>query len=491
MLTWFREYAPIYRKLSIVFSLYAGMLGLCCVSELLVVEGILTQLAAVAFCTTLTLVAVITGFILREAIAGPYVATVMRMEALAAGNTESAIRYTGHKDCVGRMTRAMFTFRKVALDKIDADTKAQAARQNVTEVKRVEDEALAERMAFVVGSIGAGLIALSAGDLTFRIIKDLPEGYETLRTDFNAAMETLQTTMRAVSGSTSAVRAGASEITNASDDLARRTEQQAASLGETATALDEITTTVRKTAESAHEASKVVASTKTDAARSGEVIRETVAAMSGIAGSSKQIGNIIGVIDEIAFQTNLLALNAGVEAARAGEAGRGFAVVATEVRALAQRSANAAKEIKTLISASGVQVVNGVNLVGETGKALGRNLEQVAYLNRLVTEIAASAQAQATGLQQVNTAMGQMDQVTQQNAAMVEETTAASHTLAGEAGELARLVAQFQTGATQTQPARKAAAIKSRIPAHAPISKVFSAPAKAAMPAKADHWDEV
>ena len=260
------------------------------------------------------------------------------------------------------------------------------------------------------------------------------------------AMDKLQETMKAIAHNTQGVRAGAGEITQASDDLSRRTEQQAASLEETAAALDQITATVRKTAEGANEARSAAATAKTDAERSGEVVRETVNAMSGIEASSKQIGNIIGVIDEIAFQTNLLALNAGVEAARAGDAGRGFAVVATEVRALAQRSADAAKEIKTLISASSQQVDAGVKLVGETGKSLERIVAQVAKLNGLVGDIAASAQEQATGLNQVNTAVNQMDQVTQQNAAMVEQSTAASHSLADEAAELARLVGQFQIG---------------------------------------------
>jgi methyl-accepting chemotaxis protein len=281
-----------------------------------------------------------------------------------------------------------------------------------------------------------------------------------LHGDFNAAMEKLQETMQAIAANTAGVRSGASEINQASDDLSRRTEQQAASLEETAAALDEITATVKRAAESAKEARELVATAKTDAERSGEVVREMVGAMSGIETSSRQIGNIIGVIDEIAFQTNLLAFYAGVEAARAGDAGRGFAVVATEVRALAQRSAEAAKEIKALISTSGQQVDSGVKLVAETGKALVRIVDQVSRLNQVVGTIASSAQEQATGLNEVNTAVNQMDQVTQRNAAMVEESTAASHALASEAAELSQLVGQFQIGlieTRQTRPVRKAA----------------------------------
>jgi methyl-accepting chemotaxis protein len=331
----------------------------------------------------------------------------------------------------------------------------------------------------VLKTLGDALKALAEGNLTYRIGNNtLPENFSALREDFNTALAKLQETMQSIDANTQAVRSGADEITMASDDLSRRTEQQAASLEETAAALDEITATVRKTAEGAKEAREVVAAAKTDAERSGDVVKETVAAMTGIESSSKQIGNIIGVIDEIAFQTNLLALNAGVEAARAGDAGRGFAVVATEVRALAQRSADAAKEIKTLISASGAQVASGVTLVGETGKALSRTLDQVESLNRLVTEIAASTQEQSTALHEVNAAINQMDQVTQQNAAMVEQSTAASHSLAGEATDLARLVAQFQTGsAAQQYASPHKAAPRAHI--SAPIGKFTPAPAKA------------
>uniref|UniRef100_UPI0026F0C354 methyl-accepting chemotaxis protein n=1 Tax=Phenylobacterium aquaticum TaxID=1763816 RepID=UPI0026F0C354 len=253
---------------------------------------------------------------------------------------------------------------------------------------------------------------------------------------------------------------GAGEISHASDDLSKRTERQAATLEETAAAVEEITATVKKAAEGARSAHTAVADTKVDAERGGAVAHQAISAMSEIEASSSQIGEIIGVIDEIAFQTNLLALNAGVEAARAGDAGKGFAVVASEVRALAQRSAEAAKEIKALISASNQQVSTGVDLVGKTGEALRRIVSQVAQITDLITGIAASAQEQAAGLHQVNTAVNQMDQMTQQNAAMVEESTAASHALSNEATELNRLMGEFDLGAITAarRPAHQARA---------------------------------
>ena len=313
---------------------------------------------------------------------------------------------------------------------------------NVTKVVKFA----ADRTALMggVSLLADGLARLSAGDLTVRIDQPLLVWLDKLRVDFNAAVEALGKAMRTVSGVVTSMRSGTGEITQAADDLSRRTEQQAASLEQTAAALDEITATVRKTAEGAKHARDVVSRTKTDAEHSGEVVHQAVAAMGEIEQSSHQIGEIIGVIDEIAFQTNLLALNAGVEAARAGDAGRGFAVVASEVRALAQRSAEAAKEIKALILASGRQVGAGVKLVGETGKTLTQIASQVAEVASIISEIAGSAQEQAAGLQEVNTAVNQMDQVTQQNAAMVEESTAASHSLAQETEELARLTGHFQ-----------------------------------------------
>ncbi|HTI02507.1 MAG TPA: HAMP domain-containing methyl-accepting chemotaxis protein [Acidisoma sp.] len=371
------------------------------------------------------------------------------MARLSGGDFDTEVDGTERKDEVGAIARAVAIFRDAGREKVrlEAETAEQRAH---AEEQRSQQEAQrahsAQQATTVVESLAMGLEKLSGGDLLFRLEHAFSSEYEKLRRDFNGAMDKLLQTMKSISLNTQGVRSGAGEISQASDDLSRRTEQQAASLEETAAALDEITATVRRTAESATEARGTASAAKTDAEQSGNVVRETVTAMSGIETSSKQIGNIIGVIDEIAFQTNLLALNAGVEAARAGEAGRGFAVVATEVRALAQRSADAAKEIKTLISASSRQVESGVRLVGETGKALDRIADQVSRLNGLIGDIASSAQEQSTGLAEVNSAMNQMDQVTQQNAAMVEEATAASHSLAKEAETLGRLVSQFRLG---------------------------------------------
>jgi len=316
----------------------------------------------------------------------------------------------------------------------------------------------------------------------------MPAEYVSLREDFNSSMLTLSGTMTSVSASTRGVRSGAEEITQASDDLSRRTEQQAANLEQTAAALDQITSTVRKSAETAVSASKVVAEAKAEAERSGAVVTQAVTAMNGIEKSSKEIGSIIVTIDEIAFQTNLLALNAGIEAARAGDAGRGFAVVATEVRALAQRSADAAKEIKVLIAASGTQVNSGVDLVGKTGAALNRIVEQVVRLNDLVTDMASSAQAQATGLHQVNTAVNQMDQVTQQNAAMVEQSTAAAHSLAAEAIELTKLTGKFKMGETPASAYQRASPAGSAAPR--PSSAKPRPQPQMAVAAKQDEWTQ-
>jgi methyl-accepting chemotaxis protein len=405
----------------------------------------------------LAIVVALAFFGIRAWVTNPLAALNKVMERLAGGDLTATVVGEDRKDEVGSMAKTVQVFKAAGLEKVRLEQEAEAQRAAAdTERGRNEAEraAAAKQQAFVVESVATGLATLSDGDLVFRLSTPFAPEYEKLRGDFNAAMDKLQETMKVIAANTQGIRGGGEEISQAADDLSRRTEQQAASLEETAAALDQITATVKKTAEGANEASNVVGAAKADAEHSGEVVRQAVDAMSAIEQSSRQIGQIIGVIDEIAFQTNLLALNAGVEAARAGDAGRGFAVVASEVRALAQRSADAAKEIKALISASSQQVASGVDLVGETGKALERIVKQVAQINGVVTEIAASAQEQATGLNQVNTAVNQMDQVTQQNAAMVEQSTAASHALAQEAEELARLVAQFKVGAEGARPVR-------------------------------------
>jgi methyl-accepting chemotaxis protein len=313
------------------------------------------------------------------------------------------------------------------------------------EERRQESEAAAtaEQQRLVVEAFGVVLEQLSAGDLTVRVDAVLPAGYETLRANFNEAVARLRETLQLIVEATGAMHSGVDEIRHAADDLSGRTERQAATLEQTAAALDQITATVQKTASGADQALMVATKAKDGADRGGEVVGEATAAMQGIEQSSRQISQIIGVIDEIAFQTNLLALNAGVEAARAGDAGRGFAVVASEVRQLAQRSAEAAKEIKALIAASSDRVSAGVDLVARTGEALNLIAAQVGDVNAMVWDIAASAKEQAVALHQVNVAVNQMDQVTQQNAAMVEQSTAASHALTGAADQVAAHVARF------------------------------------------------
>ncbi|ACB93768.1 methyl-accepting chemotaxis protein [Beijerinckia indica] len=329
-----------------------------------------------------------------------------------------------------------------------------------------------------VNEIGLGLAQLADNNLSYRIEKAFIPAFEKLRSDFNLSLEKLLSTMLQITDSTQTIQSGTQEISTAADDLSRRTEQQAASLEETAAALDQITATVKKAAEGALHARQIVVAANEDAKKNGLVVRRTVEAMDGIAKSAQQINQIIGVIDEIAFQTNLLALNAGVEAARAGDAGRGFAVVALEVRALAQRSAEAAKEIKSLIMASTSEVDHGVKLVAETGGTLENIMRQVGEINHLVNAIAEGTKEQAVGLEQVNTAINQMDQVTQQNAAMVEESTAASHALSQETRQLSNLVGQFQIGALCDNPRRNGDAMPFALQKGAPdVFQTFREPA--------------
>lgn len=340
-----------------------------------------------------------------------------------------------------------------------------------SETARKEVEAKAQATsAAVISSVTGALTELSNGNLTFRMQDNLPPEYAQIVRDYNDAAAKLQETMGGISNSVETIRSGTGEISHGSDDLSRRTEQQAASIEETSAALAQITDTVRKTADGAEQARNVVSTAKKDADASGTVVRDAVSAMGQIEKSSQEISQIIGVIDEIAFQTNLLALNAGVEAARAGDAGRGFAVVASEVRALAQRSAEAAKEIKALISAAAIQVGAGVKLVGEAGQSLQRISGQVGAINDLVTDIAASAKVQAGSLHEVNSAVTQMDQMTQQNAAMVEESTAACHTLAREASELGRMIGEFQIGRSNAN----AVAVPGARKAPAPVAKAVA-----------------
>jgi methyl-accepting chemotaxis protein len=393
-------------------------------------------------------------WLLSRAIVSPIVGMTDAMSALAAGNHDIAVPALDRGDEVGQMAKAVAVFKDAAIEKLrlsreTEDMRVEGERERQTNDSRKAHEAA--EIEFAMNALADGLSRLADGDVATRLEKPFASHLDRLRVDFNQALEKLQDALQSVGRNASAINAGAVEIRSATDDLAKRTERQAASVEQTAAAVEEVTTTVKDSAKRAEDVGQRVERARRGAEKSGEVVRRAVAAMEGISKSSSEIINIISVIDDIAFQTNLLALNAGVEAARAGEAGKGFAVVAQEVRELAQRSANAAKEIKTLITTSSNQVDAGVSLVGETGEALQAIVVEVEEINENIKAIVISSREQATGLQEINTAVGAMDHNTQQNAAMVEEQTAASHALAREASELDALLRQFKLGGTEAQ----------------------------------------
>ncbi|MDG4675074.1 MULTISPECIES: methyl-accepting chemotaxis protein [unclassified Shinella] len=421
---------------------YAG------ISEFRIAATIATAVGVLAMIGVLAL-------LLSSLVVRPVVRMTGMMSKLARGDVSETIPDAGRTDEIGQMAAAVTVFRE---NIIERGRLARAAEENqaLSEQERRERDAIkaqeAETVAQAVQTVADALGRLADGDLVSRIDTPFAGDLDRLRIDFNNSVTRLHQAMSTVGEKALAIDGGANEIRGSADALARRTEQQAASVEETAAALEEITTTVKDSTRRAEEVGSLVSRTRQGAEKSGDVVRRAVSAMQGIEKSSHEISNIIGVIDDIAFQTNLLALNAGVEAARAGEAGKGFAVVAQEVRELAQRSANAAKEIKALITASGEQVRSGVSLVDETGAALEAIVREVQEINGHVNAIVLAAREQSTGLQEINTAVNTMDQGTQQNAAMVEEQTAASHGLAGEAAALSALLAQFRLDRARNAP---------------------------------------
>ncbi len=440
---------------------------------------------------------VVMWFVARS-IAAPIGSMTKAMSSLAEGDLDAEVPGVGRPDEIGRMASAVQVFKDNGLKARELERLAEENR-TTSEKERLRVAELeakrAAEMQHATENLALGLKRVAGGDLTFRFREAFAAEYEGLRSDFNAAVDQLREAMASVNDATSVIDDGSRELSQSADDLSKRTEQQAAALEETAAALDQITANVANSSQRAEEARGVAVQANEAAHESGEVVANAVEAMKRIEASSNQISNIIGVIDEIAFQTNLLALNAGVEAARAGEAGKGFAVVAQEVRELAQRSAQAAKEIKELIRNSSEEVEGGVRLVEETGVALKAIGEYVVAVNNHMEAIATSAREQSLGLSEVNSAVNQMDQTTQQNAAMVEQASASSAALASEAEKLRLLVGRFELraagqGYTSAKPEAVTAAHKPvTSPARRMISKVAGAIGLGGG-AAAESWEE-
>ncbi len=419
------------------------------------------------------------GFLaIRAWLVKPIKQMVSTMKVIADGDLTSTVEGTIRRDEIGSMARAVQVFKDNELRARDLEKDVETTR-GANEIERARiaetERQRAQDMAEATSGLAEGLKHLASGNLVFRLDDNFAGDFEPLRANFNAAVVQLAESLKAVSNATGSIDDGAQEISLSAQDLSRRTEHQAASLEQTAAALDQITQNVASSSTRTAEARHVAIEANKSARHSGEVVSSAVAAMQRIERSSSQISSIVGVIDEIAFQTNLLALNAGVEAARSGEAGKGFAVVAQEVRELAQRSAHAAKEIKDLILNSVDEVSNGVKLVRDTGDTLKIIEEQIVLINTQLDAVTAASNEQSVTLSEVNRTVNQMDQVTQQNAAMAEESTAASAALAAEARRLRGIVSEFQIDASDTTDGRQTGDTdpdSASSPAHAMLTQV-------------------
>ncbi len=400
-------------------------------------------------------------FTIWRGVVGPLGRLVSTMGELAQGKVDIAVPDEARADEIGKMARAVLVFRDAEVEKRRLEGQSEVQRlQSESERARnaQEQERIAEEQAGVVRALADGLGQVASGDLTVRLNEGFTESYLQLRDDFNTTVAQLQDTMRVISASTRDVTSTATEIATSTADLSQRTEEQAASLEQTSASMEQISTTVKKNAENAQQANQFAIGTQGVADRGSAVVAQAVNAMARIEESSKQISDIIGVIDEIARQTNLLALNAAVEAARAGEAGRGFAVVASEVRSLAQRSSQAAKDIKDLISNSSGQVQEGVDLVNRAGAALAEIVASIRQVAEIVSDIATASGEQSTGIGQVNIALSQMDEVTQQNSALVEQNASAAKALEEQSQAMTESVSKFRLGSDIPRPVARPAA---------------------------------
>ncbi|WP_336763588.1 methyl-accepting chemotaxis protein [Asaia sp. VD9] len=393
------------------------------------------------------IILVITLLMSQRTIVAPLLRVRDRMLGIAEGRLDDNIPCLERGDEVGDMAKALSTI-QAGLQQAKAQAAEQAVEREAVAKERAENAARVakelEEESRAVEAIRNGLAAAAEGNLVYRIDVPLPQRLQVMKTDFNDAFERLNQTFSVIQQSVMAIGSGTGEISVASNDMSRRTEQQAASIEQSSAAIERVVSMLKDAADSAKKAATVTDDTRLGAEKSGSMVHNAVNAMSQIESSFAQISQVIGLIDEIAFQTNLLALNAGIEAARAGDAGRGFAVVATEVRTLAQRSTEGARRVKEMVSSSSDFVSDGVRLVREAGGALGVILNQVAEIDKLVAEIAHSSTGQFSAMQEINLAVGEMTRSTQQNAAMVEENTAAISSLDKAASVLRDRVAQFQ-----------------------------------------------
>ncbi len=469
---WFKAIAPVRLKLLIAFGFLTALTFMVALSGAIGSGG---NLFVIAIGLVATLGSAIFGAVIREAIAGPYVATVVRMEQLAAGDLTGPILFTEYQECVGRLTRAMFTFRDAALDQI-AKTEAQKS---------------------IVTALSDGLSQLAAGDLTTVIAAEFPQDAIVLKDNFNRAMTNLQALVAGVTESAANVRTGSAEIAQASEDLAKRTEGNAASLEQTSAALVQIDTRLKATAKASGQT--VARANQATATVSGgrSTAEEAVAAMGRVSDSAKGIDSVIEGLDKIAFQTRVLAMNAAVEAGRAGDAGRGFAVVADLVSALAMRAEEEAKRARDQLTVTQTDIVTAVQAVEKVDAALANISTDVGEVHNLLGTMADDATAQSTAITQITTAIGAMDHSTQQNAAMVEETSAAARNLTAEVASLAEQAAMFKTGQSapvrRVEPARPAPTAARAKPAAAAAyrSPVKALPVAAAVAGgESDDWND-